>query len=267
MTTRQPAIAGTFYPASPEALHRLLDRCWAARQMVDLPPPKAMIAPHAGMVYSGPIAATAYSTLEPVAERIRRVVLLGPSHHFGFEGFAIPAARRWATPLGDVPLDGAAMAMLATRSDVQVSDPAHAREHCLEIHLPFLQRVLGSFELVPIAVGQVEPQAGGELLRDLWGGPETLIVVSSDLSHFFDQQTAQQVDRSTTLAIEAMGAHAVLQADACGRHPIACLLAEASRRGMTMKTVDVRTSADTAGDPDRVVGYGSYLFWPHDEVS
>lgn len=267
MHVRPPAIAGTFYPAEVAALNRLLDGCWATRVALEVPAPKALIAPHAGLVYSGPIAASAYATLAPAAARIRRVVLLGPSHHFGFSGFAIPTASAWATPLGEVPLDVGALAMAATRKDVQRSDQAHATEHSLEIQLPFLQRVLGEFSVVPVAVGQTTPEAGAELLKGLWGGDETLIVISSDLSHFLAQDAANETDRQTTALIEALDAQGALGADACGRYPVACLLHEARRRGMHMRTVDLRTSADTAGDPDRVVGYGSYLFWSADEVA
>ena len=267
MHTRPPAIAGTFYPSEPGALRRRLDACWASRVVLDVAPPKALIAPHAGLIYSGPIAATAYATLAPAAARVRRVVLLGPSHHFGFSGFAIPTANVWATPLGEVALDRDALASVAGRKDMLSSDRAHAPEHSLEVQLPFLQRVLADFVLVPIAVGEVTPSAGGELLAALWGGDETLIVISSDLSHFFDQATAQATDRQTTERIEALDADGILHSDACGRYPIACLLSEAQRRAMTMQTVDLRTSADTAGDPSRVVGYGSYLFWSKHEVA
>jgi MEMO1 family protein len=262
MQVRQPAIAGSFYPASAVALNAMLDDCWRKRVTLDVAVPKAMIAPHAGLVYSGPIAATAYATLAQRASQITRVVLLGPSHHFGFEGFAVPAVDAWATPLGIVRLDRQALGALATRTDVATSDQAHAPEHSLEVHLPFLQRTLPNFSLVPVAVGRTTPDAGAELLAQLWGGDETLIVISSDLSHFFEQQVAQAVDAQTTAVIESLDADAVLNADACGRYPIAGLLAEAKRRQMTMRTVDTRTSADTAGDPSRVVGYGSYLFWP-----
>ena len=264
MTHRAPALAGSFYPASPSALRQLLQRCWQDRRTLDVPPPKAMIAPHAGMIYSGPIAATAYATLQPFAPRIERVVLLGPSHHYGFEGFAIPAAETWSTPLGEVDIDQETLRQLAAREDVVVSDQAHAPEHSLEIQLPFLQHVLTTFSLVPVAVGRIDPEAGASLLRTVWGGDETLIVISSDLSHFFDQETAQTVDRQTTRTIEAMDADAMLAEDACGRYPISGLLAEARRRNMSMQTADIRTSADTAGDPSRVVGYGSYLFWAPD---
>ena len=261
MTTRPPTIAGTFYPASPSALNVLLDRCWRQRKAVDSPAPKAIIAPHAGLVYSGPIAASAYAPLAAARDTIERVVLLGPSHHFGFDGFAIPATSSWATPLGIVPIDQEALAAVADRADVTVSDRVHEPEHSLEIHLPLLQRVLSDFKLVPIAVGRTTPAACGALLATLWGGDETRIVISSDLSHFFDQATAERVDAQTTAAIERLDAEGVLSEDACGRYPICGLLSEARRRGMRMQTVDVRTSGDTAGDKRRVVGYGSYLFW------
>lgn len=267
MQIRPPAIAGTFYPADPAAIDALLDRCWLARVPADVPPPKALIAPHAGLIYSGPIAASAYATLEPDAARISRVVLLGPSHHFGFRGFVVPEADAWRTPLGTVLLDRAGLATLARRPDVQVSDQAHRPEHCLEVHLPFLQRVLGDFSLLPVAVGQVAASDGAELLRSVWGGSETRVVISSDLSHFFDHDTACAVDARTTAAIETLDVAAAMAADACGRVPVACLLAEARRRKMRVKTLDVRTSAQTAGDPGRVVGYGSYLLWEHEEVS
>ncbi len=261
MRVRAPAIAGTFYPARAASLNALLDRCWQARVELSVRPPKAMIAPHAGIVYSGPIAATAYATLEPVADAITRVVLLGPSHHFGFAGFAVPSVDAWQSPLGQVPLDRAALQRLALRDDVTVSDGAHAPEHSLEIHLPFMQRVLGAFRLIPVVVGAIEPAQGAALLAEVWGGPETVVIISSDLSHFLPQAQAIAVDSETTAVIEAMDADGALSADACGRYPISGLLAEAGRRSMTMRTVDVRTSADTAGEPGRVVGYGSYLFW------
>lgn len=264
MNVRPPSIAGTFYPADVSSLNRQLDRSWAARQPLDVPPPKAMIAPHAGIVYSGPIAATAYASVEQAAAQIERVVLLGPSHHFGLHGFAIPSVTAFRTPLGEVELDSATLQRLARRPDVTVSDSIHGPEHSLEIQLPFMQRALGVFQLVPVVVGGVNAASCASLLADVWGGAETLVVISSDLSHFLTQASATAHDAQTTRIIEELDADAVLSADACGRHPIAGLLLQARRRGMTMRTVDVRTSADTAGDPSRVVGYGSYLFWEAD---
>ncbi len=262
MTTRQPAVAGSFYPADPAQLRAILDRCEAQRATADWPPPKALIAPHAGYVYSGPVAASAYAPVAALAGRVDTVILLGPSHHFAFEGFAVPAAGVWSTPLGPVAIDREQVDLLGRRRDVIVSDAVHAREHSLEVHLPFLQRALGSFRLVPVAVGQISPAAGADLLAAVWGGDETLVVVSTDLSHFLPQDAAERVDRETTTYIESLDADAVVRADACGRYPVAALIALARERHMRLQTVDLRTSADTAGGPDRVVGYGSYLLWP-----
>lgn len=263
-STRAPAIAGTFYPATAAALNAQLDVCFAARVVYDGPAPKAIIAPHAGLIYSGPVAASAYAALAPDAAQISRVVLLGPSHHVGFRGFVVPEASLWQTPLGTVPIDTASVQQLAQRADVQRSDAPHAPEHSLEVHLPFLQRVLGTFELVPVLVGQISPEQGASLIDALWGGAETRVVISSDLSHFFSQSKAQTVDAQTTAIIEGLDADAMLHADACGRYPTAGLLHLAKRRGMRETTLDVRTSADTAGDPSRVVGYGAYLLHEHE---
>lgn len=264
---RRPALAGTFYAATADGLNTQVDQSFARRVTTDVEPPKALVAPHAGLVYSGPIAATAYATLRPDAPAIERIVLLGPSHHFGFDGFVIPAATMWQTPLGNVVLDRPTLQGLSGRADVRISDEAHAPEHSLEVHLPFLQRVCGAFTLVPILVGQITPVQGAALLRQVWGGPETRVVISSDLSHFFSLPHAREVDAASTAVIEALDADAMLRADACGRYPVAALLHEAKRRGMHMATLDVRTSADTAGDPTRVVGYGSYAFWEPEQPS
>ena len=260
-TIRAPAHAGSFYAATAAGLNAQVDDSFARRVPVTGPAPKAVIAPHAGLVYSGPIAATAYATLAQDANVIRRIVLLGPSHHFGFEGFVVPQADRWQTPLGDVRLDTDALAELRKRPDVRSSDAVHAPEHSLEVHLPFLQRVCGTFTVVPVLVGLVDAAQGASLLRQVWGGPETRVVVSSDLSHFFALPEARRVDAETTATITTLDSEAMLDADACGRYPVAGLLREARRRGMRVEAVDTRTSADTAGDSTRVVGYGSYLFW------
>lgn len=266
MQVREPAIAGTFYPATRSDLAALLDRCWAQRVVSSVAPPKAMIAPHAGLVYSGPIAASAYSTLQMNPAGVTRVILLGPSHRFGFDGFAVPSHAVWRTPMGDVPLDRVTLDALAQRPDVAVSDSVHAQEHSLEVHLPFLQRVLDPFHLVPIAVGRTSVAQTASLLRSVWGGSETLVVVSSDLSHFFSQSHAMSVDGQTSATILALDAEKMLEEDACGRFPAAGLLAVARGRQMKVATVDRRTSADTAGDPARVVGYGSYLFWERQDA-
>ncbi|MCO4763003.1 MAG: AmmeMemoRadiSam system protein B [Myxococcales bacterium] len=256
---RPPALAGTFYEGTAAALAAQVDRCLSLRVPSEGRPPKAVIAPHAGLVYSGPVAASAYATWTDTA--VERVVLLGPSHHFAFDGFVIPQAETWQTPLGAVNLDTMALAQLSNRPDVQVSDAAHQPEHSLEVHLPFLQRVVGDFALIPVLVGQITPAQGASLLRSVWGDNRTRIVISSDLSHFFSLPHARQVDAETTALVCALDFDGMISADACGRYPASALLYEASRRQMTVQAIDVRTSADTAGDPSRVVGYGSYLFW------
>jgi AmmeMemoRadiSam system protein B len=259
---RKPAVAGSFYPQSREDLVVALQTAWAGRVTTSVPPPKALVVPHAGYAYSGAVAASAYATLREAVGVIRRVVLLGPSHHYALRGFALPEVDAWQTPLGLVALDTATMVQLARRSDVVRSDLVHAREHALEVHVPFLQTVLGqSFQLVPLVVGQVTAVAAAELLSGLWGGNETLIVLSTDLSHYLDQPTAQRRDAQTVRHIEALDGGALAVDDCCGLYPLAGLLLAARQRHMRCRAIDVRTSADTAGEPSRVVGYASFLLW------
>lgn len=261
MTVRTPAVAGSFYPADPVALEALLARCWAARVPTAAPPPKAIIAPHAGYVYSGPVAASAYATLEILRNKIRRVVLLGPSHRFAFAGMALPEAETWRTPLGDVPIDTQAVLQLAKLPGVTRLDRLHEEEHSLEVHLPFLQRTLGNFQLVPIVCGRCDLEQGARVLEEIWGGPETLIVASTDLSHYHDSRTAKQLDAQTTRIFEHMQPEAALESEACGSVPVAILLQVAQKKQMRIQTLDTRTSGDTAGGTDRVVGYGAWLLW------
>jgi AmmeMemoRadiSam system protein B/AmmeMemoRadiSam system protein A len=222
--------------------------------------PKAIIAPHAGYVYSGPVAASAYACLRPIAGEIRRVVLIGPAHRVRLEGIAVSAAEAFTTPLGPVPVDTAAVAAISTLPQVTRLEPAHADEHCLEVHLPFLQEILGTFSIVPMLVGRASGEEVAEVLERLWGGPETLIVVSSDLSHYLDYDSARRLDAETTRAIEALSPDEIGYEQACGRVPVAGLLELARRRGLVVTTLDLRNSGDTAGDRRRVVGYGAWLF-------
>ena len=256
---RHPAVAGLFYPADPRALRETVADFLAAAPVVATSAPKAIIVPHAGYIYSGPVAATAYACLGPVRGRVTRVVLLGPSHRVGFDGLALTSADSYMTPLGRVLIDAEAAAKLADLPQVRVLDAAHAQEHSLEVHLPFLQEVLGEFSLVPLVVGEAAPAEVGEVLERLWGGPETLIVISSDLSHYHDYATAQQLDRATSRAIEALRYEDIGYEDACGRNPVNGLLYVARQRGLHVRTVDLRNSGDTAGARDRVVGYGAYV--------
>lgn len=256
---RNPAVAGLFYPDNPQKLRGMLaDYLSAVRASESVP--KAIIAPHAGYIYSGPVAASAYAPLIPARGKITRVVLLGPAHRVGFHGLALSSADYFMTPLGRITVDQEAVKKISSLPQVQVMDVAHAQEHSLEVHLPFLQEVLGDFSLVPLVVGDAGAGEVAEALDLLWGGPETLIVISSDLSHYHDYQTAQQLDRATSKAIEEFRLDDIQYDHACGRNPVKGLLQTAQRRGLKPKTVDLRNSGDTAGSRDRVVGYGAYLF-------
>lgn len=256
---RTPAVAGTFYPADRRELQAQI-RAFLNAVAPAGPAPKAIIAPHAGYVYSGPIAASVYARLHAARGAISRVVLLGPSHYVGFQGLAVSTADGFETPLGRIPIDKQAVEKVLELPEVGYLDQAHAREHSLEVHLPFLQEVLGEFSLVPIAVGDAGPEQIGAVIEALWGGPETLIVISSDLSHYHDYDTARRLDAETTRAIENLRFEDVGNDQACGRNPIRGLLWVARRRGLREETLDLRNSGDTAGPRDRVVGYGAYAF-------
>lgn len=257
---RRPAVAGTFYPEHPEQLRAELRQhlAGAARFEAGEPAPKALIVPHAGYVYSGPVAASAFARLRPLQGRVERVVLLGPSHHVRVRGLAVPTHRAFLTPLGAVPIDRDAVASALALPQVCALDAAHAQEHSLEVQLPFLQQVLGKFRLAPFSVGDASPEQVAEVLDLLWGGPETLIVISSDLSHYHDYETARRLDAATTRAIEALRPADLGYESACGRVPVSGLLVSAKARGLHVHTLDLRSSGDTAGPRDRVVGYGAY---------
>jgi len=260
--TRPAAVAGMFYAGDRSELARDLDALLGAapRPAPGAAVPKAIIAPHAGYIYSGPTAAAVYALVAPACERITRVVLLGPTHRVAVRGLALPEADVFATPLGPVPIDAEAVELLGPLPQVVVSAAAHAFEHSLEVHLPFLQTVLDSFRLVPLAIGSAEPTEVAEVLDMLWGGPETLIVVSSDLSHYLPYREAQGVDRRTADAILGLST-GILHDQACGATPVTGLNLAARRRGLAPRLVDLRNSGDTAGDRGRVVGYGAFAFF------
>ena len=256
---RLPAVAGMFYPSDRLELAAMvtgfLDACRSAEAA-----PKAVIAPHAGYIYSGPIAASAYARVANGRDTITRVILLGPSHRVPLRGLAASRAESFATPLGNIPVDGAALTLISRLPQVHLSDEAHRREHSLEVHLPFLQLALNDFKLVPLVVGDAAAEEVSEVLEMLWGGPETLIVVSSDLSHYHDYAAAQSLDRATSNAITALRPQDIHYEQACGRNPILGLLEAARQHGMRAETIDLRNSGDTAGPRDQVVGYGAYIF-------
>jgi AmmeMemoRadiSam system protein B len=258
---RPAAVAGSFYPGDAAALAAevaaYLADAGSGRPRARAP--KAIIAPHAGYMYSGAIAASIYARLAPLRGIVRRVVLAGPAHRVYVSGAAIPSTQGFASPLGTVTLDREALISLAKLPFVEVSDRAHAHEHSLEVHLPFLQSVLGDFQLVPIVVGDASPSEMAQLFDMLWGGEETLIVVSSDLSHYLPYDSACDRDRDTARAILGLEASLVPE-EACGAAPINGLLQAARAHGLTPEMVDLRNSGDTAGSRDRVVGYGAFAF-------
>ena len=255
---RPPAVAGMFYPGEANVLARDVRAMLAAARPNEFTP-KALIAPHAGYIYSGAIAASAYATLKDIAPKIRRVVLLGPTHRVAVRGMALPGADAFATPLGIVQLDLAAAQAIVHLPQVTASLPAHAQEHSLEVQLPFLQAVLPDFKLLPLAVGMATPEEVAEVLEILWGGDETLIVVSSDLSHYLPYDTARQVDTASTQSILALE-HTLSHEQACGATPINGLMLAARRNHLTPHLLDLRNSGDTAGPRDGVVGYAAFAF-------
>lgn len=256
---RPPAFAGTFYPADPLELRQLVEFCLAgAIRCQNQGSAKAFVLPHAGYVYSGPIAGTGYRCLADERDVIQRIILLGPSHRLAFRGLAVSGANTFATPLGEIPVDEAAVLELLAWPQVQLLEAAHQHEHSLEVHLPFLQVVLNQFTLIPLVVGDATEREVAEVLEILWGGLETRIVISSDLSHYYDYATARRLDEQTAQRIEALEPVATEQA--CGAFPLNGLLCSARKHGLRPRLLDLRNSGDTAGDRSRVVGYGAFAF-------
>ncbi len=278
-TVRRPAVSGLFYPGDPAELAATIDDMLRAVPATDeTAPPLALIAPHAGYLYSGPVAATAYARLRGWADAVTRVVVVGPAHRVPVSGLALSSATGFATPLGVIPLDGCAATTLLERPGVYIDDRAHAPEHSIEVHLPFLQRVLGEgWTLVPVIAGAGAGPAGAgptgpagapgpettallaDALDTLWGTAGTLFVISTDLSHYHDALTARRLDRATAHTIVAGEWERLDSDDACGAVPVRCALELARRHDAHVKLLDLRTSGDTAGPPDRVVGYGSFV--------
>lgn len=265
---RPPAVAGLFYPANPDELKAMIMACFEAAGPAgttsERAPVKALIAPHAGYIYSGPVAARVYALLEGRHD-IRRVVLLGPVHRVPVRGLVLPESDAFATPLGVVSLDIETMAVLDALPQVVRSDLVHAEEHSLEVHLPFLQTVLDDFRLVPLAVGDCPPSDVAEVIEAAWGGPETLIIVSSDLSHYHDYDTARALDEETAARV-LRGRGPLSHEQACGATPINGLLEAAPRHGLEPELVALANSGDTAGDRMRVVGYGGFVFVPGEQT-
>jgi AmmeMemoRadiSam system protein B len=265
MLVRPPAVAGRFYPAEPDRLREGVEGCLAeaedhAAEAVRESRPAALIVPHAGYKFSGPVAASGYVRLARWASVFSRVVLLGTCHTPGIEGLATTEVEAFDTPLGRVPVDRPALETVLGLPQVGVHEGAQLRDHALEVQLPFLQVVLGAFAIVPFLVGRADPLAVAEVLDRLWDGDSTLIVVSSDLSHDHPCEEARRLDLATAAAIEQLDGRALGAGSACGRVAIAGLLEAARRRELRCRTVDLRSSADTAGPRERVVGYGAFVF-------
>ena len=260
---RAPAVAGSFYPDDPQTLMATVDRLLAEAAETGeglRPAPKALIVPHAGYIYSGAVAAKGYRLLMPLKGRIRRVVLVGPVHHHWISGIAVPEVEAFDTPIGALPVDSDAVLTLATLPQVVFDDAPHATEHSLEVQLPFVLRVLGEVAIVPLLVGDASPKDVAEVLARLWGGPETLIVVSSDLSHDQSYLAARRLDTATAMEIETLQVGALGGGHACGCLPINGLLAEAKDRHLQVQRLDLCNSGDTAGARNQVVGYGAWAF-------
>lgn len=257
-TIRAPEVAGTFYPGGDNELADTVERCLAAARPDGGVKPKVLVAPHAGYRFSGEIAGTAYAGLRAKADKITRIVLLGPAHRVGFKGIATTSTDAWATPLGTVEVDWDALRRVLHIPGVAIQDAAFAQEHSLEVHAPFIQRVFEGARIVPLLVGDAAQALVSQVVETLWGGPETLIVVSSDLSHFHDYDTARKLDGATAAHIELLRPDRIDGNGACGHRALAGVLDQARRRDLRATALDVRNSGDTASGKDRVVGYGAF---------
>jgi MEMO1 family protein len=257
---RPPAVAGTFYPAEAEELRALVRDCLATALPTDGSVPKAVIAPHAGYVYSGPVAGFSFRACAAGRGQFRRVVLMGPAHYVSLEGIATSGASAFRTPLGSVPVDRETTARLEQLDGVAAHDRVHAPEHSLEVELPFLQEILGEFSIVPLLAGNVNPETVAAVLDAAWIGAETLVVISSDLSHYHDYPSARERDSETAATILALDDAGLRTDQACGCRPIQGLLRCARQHRLRARQLDLRNSGDTAGPRDRVVGYGAFAF-------
>lgn len=253
-----PAVAGLFYPADPHDLAQEVDAMLKTQDTEATPRPKALIVPHAGYIYSGPVAASAYRLLLPHAKEIRRVLLLGPAHRLAFSGIATSSARAFRTPLGEVPQEKSWLEQIKDFSFIKELDQAFAREHCLEVQLPFLQRILNNFSLLPLLVGQANAGQVAQVIELALDDPQAMIIITTDLSHYHSYENAKALDAATNSHILELDPEAIKQDHACGRLPLAGLLLEAQQQGWRPRLLDLRNSGDTAGSKDQVVGYGAY---------
>jgi AmmeMemoRadiSam system protein B/AmmeMemoRadiSam system protein A len=266
MTIKNPAVAGQFYPSDAAELQKMISSMLAVARKPTVFP-KAIIAPHAGYIYSGQIAASAYSILQQQGQYIKRVVLLGPAHKVPLADWTVPSYSHFATPLGNVVLDRIAIDELVQDYGVSVYDDAFAEEHSLEVQLPFLQMLIPDFKLVPILVGACDPVMLSQVIARFWGSKDTLIVVSSDLSHYLSYADAWALDLKTIDAIVSQHPEKITDNQACGRYPLKSLLHFVRALGLNIRAIDVRNSGDTQQTMDRVVGYGAFHVYDADETA
>jgi len=259
MAVRPPAVSGSFYPAISARLSADIDRFLSRVDVrADVRAPKALIVPHAGYMYSGIVAAHGYAQLRHAS--LRRIILFGPAHFVPFRGLALPDAEAFETPLGSVPIDAGLADQLAKTQGISRNAAAHAREHSLEVQLPFLQRILSDFRIIPLAVGRASAEEVASAMDGAWGDSSTVVLVSSDLSHYLPYDDAVEVDRRTADQILALGP-ALKDEQACGARAINGLLLAAAKRRLQPRLLDMRNSGDTAGSHDEVVGYASVAFY------
>jgi MEMO1 family protein len=260
-TIRYPAVAGQFYPENPETLRQTVTTLLQeANNFANLPTPKAIIAPHAGYIYSGPIAASAYACLKKAQQKISKVVILAPAHRYPVAKLAATNVDVYTTPLGNINVDKNNVKKIMHLPQIDLNEEAFAQEHAIEVQLPFLQIALGNFELTPILVGNANVVDVVAVLQKVWGGEETLIVISSDLSHYYDYETAKTLDNDAATAIVNLKPSNLKDEQACGYIPIKGLLAAAANYNLQATLVDLRNSGDTAGPKTEVVGYGAFHF-------
>lgn len=275
-TSRKAAVAGLFYPESPRDLANqvdyYLDKAKPAADAqiknnlkFESPQPKALIVPHAGYIYSAVTAAKAYLTLINYTNDIKRVVLIGPAHRFYFKGIALSSASHFCTPLGDIPTDLDLHSLLLRDPNVQIMDNAHAEEHSLEVQLPFLQTLLGDFAIIPIIIGDAAIEDVRNIIEATWGGRETLIIISSDLSHFEDYEETRSIDKHTRNAIESLNEELIQKHQACGSIGVKSMIRAALVHRLNVDTLHMCNSGDNSSDKKRVVGYGSWAFTPKGE--
>lgn len=259
MVSMRAQVAGLFYPDAADQCAGMIDAALADASPPALSP-KAVVAPHAGYVYSAPIAGGVYKLLAERRGEIKRVVVTGPNHRMPLAGMAVASAESWETPFGPLPIDRAGLDRALALPDIAVNDAPFRGEHSLDVHMPFIKRVLGDVAVLPILVGQARAESVGRVLGALWGGKETAIVISSDLSHFHDYETARAKDGAAGRAIEALRGDQLKDDMACGRYGIHGLIDQARARDLRATAIDIRNSGDTAGGRDRVVGYGAFAF-------